>query len=317
MASKKIVKHNHLKKATRMIRPPFRAHSSLPRSRDMILEAKKCDDSPQTLSPSYRLAFDDPEFLLQDEQRAVRLLLEWQKPDQILNAHEIKATWPIFGSARIHDEEQSLQKIQQLERKQQQNPNNELLQQQLHAAIQLHQKSSYYQECVRLAQQLSDPDNTGIDATVVTGGGPGIMEAANKGASLAGKKSIGLNIVLPTEQEPNAYISPEYCFQFHYFAIRKMHFLARAKALFAFPGGFGTLDEVMETLTLIQTRRLNLMPIFLFGAEFWNKVINFDALVEEGVISARDKELFQFVETAEEAIAGVNAFYQKHPEQTE
>ncbi|NVK88403.1 MAG: TIGR00730 family Rossman fold protein [Gammaproteobacteria bacterium] len=288
---------------------PFRAHSSLQPSRDMIEQAKHCDDSAQTLSSSYRLAFDDPEFLLQDEQRAVRLLLEWQKPDQMLNQHQIQATWPIFGSARIFSKPDASARVATLSQALQKDPENPQLLIKLQQAQRLLDKAPFYDECVKLAGLLSDPATTGIDATVITGGGPGIMEAANKGVAKAGRDSIGLNIVLPTEQEPNRYITPEYCFQFHYFAIRKMHFLARAKALFAFPGGYGTLDEVLETLTLVQTRRLKPMPVFLFGEEFWRKIINFDGLVEEGVISASDIELFTFVDTAEQAIAGVKKYY--------
>lgn len=287
----------------------FKAHSSLPKSRDMVSKSHECEASDQTQSPTYRLAFDDVDFLLKDEQRSVRLMLEWQKPDQILNDAQVTATWPIFGSARIGDTQQMKQQQLSVDQRLKQDPDNTKLQSKARALESLTQKTNYYEECVKLAALLSDPTNTGIDATVITGGGPGIMEAANRGAAQVGKPSIGLNIVLPTEQEPNHYITPEYCFQFHYFAIRKMHFLVRAKALFAFPGGFGTLDEVMETLTLIQTGRIQKMPVFLFGKSYWNKVINFEGLLEEGVISAKDITLFQYVETAEQAVAGVKAFY--------
>ena len=147
------------------------------------------------------------------------------------------------------------------------------------------------------------------DLVVITGGGPGIMEAANRGAADAGGKSIGLNIVLPFEQIPNPYISPELCFQFHYFAIRKMHFLKRARALVACPGGFGTLDELFETLTLIQTGKIHRVPVLLMGSSYWRRIIDFNALVDEGVISEEDLEIFQFVETAEEAWAAIRVAY--------
>lgn len=283
-------------------------YSTLPKSREIVGESKKVCASEQTRSPTYRLAFDDPDFLLQDEQRAVRLLLEWQKPDQILAQQGIDATWVIFGSARIHDPEVLTQRLKDL--KQQSNINSsDELKEKIRVTEALLSKANYYRECVKLARLLSDQNTTGVEATIVTGGGPGIMEAANRGAHEAGAKSIGLNIVLPTEQEPNRYISPELCFQFHYFAIRKMHFLVRAKALFAFPGGYGTLDEIIETLTLMQTGRIKRYPILLFGEKFWRKVINFEALLEEGVISAKDLTLFQYVETAENAVEIIKSYY--------
>ncbi len=285
-------------------------YSTLPKSREIVSESKKVCATEQTCSPSYRLAFDDPDFLLQDEQRSVRLLLEWQKPDQILAQQGIDATWVIFGSARIHDPEVLTQRLNDLKQHFENNPSDDL-KEKIRVTETLLNKGHYYQECVKLARMLSDQSSTGVDATIVTGGGPGIMEAANRGAHEAGAKSIGLNIVLPTEQEPNRYISPELCFQFHYFAIRKMHFLVRAKALFAFPGGFGTLDEIIETLTLMQTGRIKRYPILLFGENFWRKIINFDALLEEGVISRKDLTLFQFVETAEDAVAMIKKYYAK------
>ncbi|WP_246128472.1 LOG family protein [Pleionea sediminis] len=284
-------------------------YSTLPTSRDMVGEAKQCEDTPQTCSDSYRLAFDDPDFLLKDEQRSVRLMLEWQKPEQILLDNNIKATWVVFGSARILEHQHLIDQKSSLENQIKQNPNDENLQNKLKAAESLLDKQHFYNECVRLTSLLAKTKQTGIEATVITGGGPGIMEAANRGAHQAGKDSIGLNIVLPREQQPNRFISPEYCFQFHYFAIRKMHFLVRAKALFAFPGGFGTLDEIMETLTLIQTGRIKRFPIFLFGRQFWNKIINFEALADEGMISYSDLELFHYVESSEEAIEIIKAFY--------
>jgi hypothetical protein len=288
-------------------------YSTFPKSREMVNEAKKVCATEQTCSPSYRLAFDDPDFLLQDEQRAVRLLLEWQKPDQILQHNGIDATWVIFGSARIHDPEKLTQKLEQLKQQLADHP-TEAIKDSIKTTETLLSKAHYYYECVKLARLLADEKNTGVSATVVTGGGPGIMEAANRGAHDAGAQSIGLNIVLPTEQEPNRYITSHFCFQFHYFAIRKMHFLIRAKALIAFPGGFGTLDEIIETLTLMQTGRIKRYPVLLFGESFWRKIINFEALVEEGMISANDRKLFQFVNTADEAIALIKNYYSNKSE---
>jgi hypothetical protein len=172
-------------------------------------------------------------------------------------------------------------------------------------------KSRYYDEARKLGTLLSKIRHrqTGSSIVVITGGGPGIMEAANRGAHDIGAETMGLNIVLPHEQAPNAYITPELCFQFHYFSIRKMHFLMRAQALVAFPGGYGTLDELFETLTLIQTRKIQPLPVLLFGKEFWRKLINFDALVEEGVVDPNDLEIFQFVEKAEEATEIIDNYF--------
>jgi uncharacterized protein (TIGR00730 family) len=223
-------------------------------------------DLPQCRSTSYQLAFQDPEFLLRDALRPVRLQLELLKPELILKEQHIESTIVIFGSARILDPEGAE------------------------------------------SQLVSISSNTGKDKLVViTGGGPGIMEAANRGAHEAGMPSIGMNIVLPHEQAPNPYITPDLNFQFHYFAVRKMHLLMRAKSLVAFPGGFGTLDELFETLTLIQTHKVLPIPVLLFGKTFWDRVINFNALVEEGTISAEDLELFSYVETAEEAWEKISA----------
>jgi hypothetical protein len=296
------------------VNSPGGKYSTFPKSREMVNEAKKVCATEQTCSPSYRLAFDDPDFLLQDEQRAVRLLLEWQKPDQILQQNRIDATWVIFGSARIHDPEKLKLELEQLQQEASKNPSDEL-NEKIKTKRTLLEKAHYYHECVKLARLLADETNTGVKATVVTGGGPGIMEAANRGAYEAGAPTIGLNIVLPTEQEPNRFITPQYCFQFHYFAIRKMHFLIRAKALIAFPGGFGTLDEIIETLTLMQTGRIKRYPVLLFGESFWRRIINFEALLEEGMISAKDLKLFHFVNSAEEAVTLIKDYYKNQTAQ--
>ncbi|MGD9079858.1 MAG: TIGR00730 family Rossman fold protein [Desulfobacterales bacterium] len=267
-------------------------------------------DSPHTSSSSYRLAYQDEEFILRDELRPVRLQLELLKPELILQENHIESTVVVFGSARIPEPETAQARLVSAEAEYRKNKNDDTLKQKVNIARRALVNSKYYEEARKLGGLISS--NTGKDVLVViTGGGPGIMEAANRGAHEAGIPSIGMNIVLPFEQAPNPYITPELTFQFHYFAVRKMHLLMRAKALVAFPGGYGTLDELFETLTLIQTQKVNAIPIVLFGREFWERVINFDALVEEGMISAKDLDLFQFVETAEDAwdiISQVNGF---------
>ena len=257
-------------------------------------------DSPQCESDSYRLAFQDTDFLLRDALRPVRLQLELLKPELIQQEMSIESTVVIFGSARIPDPETAEAELVSLENQAHSKSAEVDIHQKLARARRKLANSRYYQEARHLAQLVSR--NSSRDKlVVVTGGGPGIMEAANRGAYESGAQNIGLNIVLPFEQQPNAYITPELSFQFHYFAIRKMHFLLRAKCLVAFPGGFGTLDELFETLTLIQTQKVSPIPVLLFGQAFWNRIIDFDALVEEGTISAQDLDLFQFVETAEQA----------------
>jgi uncharacterized protein (TIGR00730 family) len=257
-------------------------------------------DSPHTRSSSYRLAYQDEEFILRDELRPVRLQLELLKPELILQENHIESTVVVFGSARIPDPQTAEARLVSAEAAYRKNKNDDALKQKVNIARRALANSQYYEEARKLGGLISS--NTGKDMLVViTGGGPGIMEAANRGAHEAGVPSIGMNIVLPFEQAPNPYITPELTFQFHYFAVRKMHLLMRAKALVAFPGGYGTLDELFETLTLVQTQKVNAIPILLFGREFWERVINFNALVEEGTISPKDLDLFQFVETAEDA----------------
>ena len=259
--------------------------------------------SPQTRSPSYKLAFQDDEFLLRDECRPVRLQLELLKPELIQLEQNIESTIIIFGSSRILDPEVAKTQFESLQTELRRGPDNTILAGRLQRARQALTNSKYYTEARKLARFISNECQCADRLThvVVTGGGPGIMEAANRGAHDVGAKTIGLNIVLPFEQAPNPYITPELSFQFHYFAIRKMHFLMRAKGLVVFPGGFGTLDEFFEILTLVQTRKVQAIPIVLFGKGFWQRAIHFDVLVDEGTVSARDLELFKYVETAEEA----------------
>jgi len=267
---------------------------------DDIQSAHLQIDSPQTRSSSYRLAYQDEEFILRDELRPVRLQLELLKPELILQENHIESTVVIFGGSRIPEPKAAEAQLIFAEAEYRQNKGDPHLKKKVNIARRALANSQYYEEARKLGSLISS--NTGKDMLVViTGGGPGIMEAANRGAHEAGKPSIGMNIVLPFEQAPNSYITPELTFQFHYFAIRKMHLLMRAKALVAFPGGFGTLDELFETLTLVQTQKVTPIPILLFGREFWERVIQFDVLVEEGTISPRDLDLFQFVDSAEDA----------------
>jgi uncharacterized protein (TIGR00730 family) len=242
-------------------------------------EASHVPDTPQTRSPAYALAFADPEFMCRDELRPVRLQLELLKPELMLDEQGIESTIVMFGGARIPEPAKK----------------------DAARTKTLADLSKYYDEARKFAKLMTQMGGAGQNV-IVTGGGPGVMEAGNRGAVDAGGRSIGLNIVLPHEQAPNEYVTPELSFNFHYFAIRKMHFLMRAKAITVFPGGFGTLDETFEALTLIQTGRMERIPFLLFGRAFWESIINWDALSDAGTISADDLTLFRFVETAEEAV---------------
>ena len=251
---------------------------------------------------AYRLAFTDNDFLLREELRPVRMQLELLKPEMVQKQAGIESTIVIFGSARILSPEAA---AADLARARAHDDATDIRVAETRMLM-----SRYYDEARRFAalvtQRTADLDTP---VYVVTGGGPGIMEAGNRGAFEVGGKSIGLNIVLPHEQEPNPYITPELCFQFHYFALRKMHFLMRSIALVCFPGGFGTLDELFETMTLVQTGKCRKRPILLFGREFWSRLINFDVLIETGMVSPGDVHLFRYVETAEEAWAVLEAEY--------
>jgi len=257
-------------------RHPFR------HSHQDVKTACEVPDTPQTRAPAYRLAFDDRDFLCRDELRPVRLQLELLKPEMILEERGVNSTIVLFGGARIPEPaKKDTAKTKTLA-----------------------ELSRFYDEAREFARlmTLKSMQSYGREDVIITGGGPGVMEAGNRGALDAGGTSIGLNIVLPHEQAPNEYVTPELCFNFHYFAIRKMHFLMRAKALCAFPGGFGTLDELFEALTLIQTGRMNRIPFLLFGEEFWRTIINWEALADAGTISPDDLNLFKFVDTAADAV---------------
>ena len=250
-----------------------------------IEEVKGVPDTPQTRAPSYALAFADDEFMCREELRPVRLQLELLKPEMLMDEAGVNSTIVLFGGARIPEPAKKDTARTQT----------------------LANLSQYYDEARRFSKMITAKslETGGTDNVIATGGGPGVMEAGNRGALEAGGRSIGLNIVLPHEQAPNEYVTPELCFNFHYFAIRKMHFLMRASAVCVFPGGFGTLDEMFEALTLIQTGRMEQVPFLLFGRAFWEKIINWDALADAGTISADDLKLFRFVDTAEEAIAAL------------
>ncbi len=257
--------------------------------------------TPQQLDPAYRLAFRDTDFLLREELRPVRFQLELLKPEMLLDEAEIGSTLVIYGSARIPAPEEA-----DALRAAATTPES------LKVAERLIAKARYYEEARKLgaiAGGCGVVEDGKRQFVICSGGGPSIMEAANRGAAEAGAESIGLNIVLQHEHAPNAYVTPHLSFQFHYFALRKMHFLLRARAVAVFPGGFGTFDELFELLTLIQTGKMQPIPILLFGADYWNRVINFQALADEGVISDADLALFRMVETAEEAWGHITAFY--------
>ncbi|MBK1634912.1 TIGR00730 family Rossman fold protein [Rhodovulum adriaticum] len=259
-----------------------------PDARQDVEVARSIPDTPQTRAPAYRLAYADPDFLCRDEMRGVRLQLELMKPDLGMREYGIESTVVLFGGARIPQPSERHKARTET----------------------LADLSRYYDEAREFARlmTLKGQQGNGLSHVIVTGGGPGVMEAGNRGAADAGGVSIGLNIVLPHEQRPNDYVTPDLCFNFHYFGIRKMHFLMRAAAIAIFPGGFGTLDEMFEALTLIQTRRMDPVPFLLFGRNFWDRLINWDALAEAGTISRADLDLFRYVETAAEAVEAIETW---------
>ena len=273
-------------------KPPALSARNFPTAQEEAArEQPSLYDGPES---AYRLAFTDTAFLLREELRPVRMQLELLKPELVQAELDIRSTIVIFGSARVLPADEALRRLEAAKA----GGDAQLLRRAETGVTMSH----FYEEARRFAGIVTERSRRhSTPIYVVTGGGPGIMEAGNRGAHEVGGKSIGLNIVLPHEQAPNPYITPELCFQFHYFALRKMHFLMRSIALVSFPGGFGTLDELFEVMTLVQTGKSRRRPILLFGREFWQKLINFDHLVDTGMISAGDLELFHFVETAEEA----------------
>ncbi|MCX7905829.1 MAG: TIGR00730 family Rossman fold protein [Elusimicrobiales bacterium] len=261
-------------------------------------------------SSSYKKAYEDTAFLRSSELRPIRLQLELLKPEMILKKYKIENTIVCFGSARIFEKKDALKRINILENELKKNPTNIKIKEKLKDAKKLIKSCKYYDEALKFAKLASKNKINGKKFIIVTGGGPGIMEAANRGAYECGEKSIGLNITLPMEQDPNPYISPELCFRFHYFAIRKMHFVMRAKAMIAFPGGFGTLDELFEVLTLVQTGKKSKIPVILLGESYWKKVINFKLMAKLGYISEEDLKIFTYVNKAEEAWKIIKDFYE-------
>lgn len=267
-------------------------------------------------SPSYRQAHLDPDFMGRDELRGVRLQLELQKPELMQAELGVVSTIVVFGGTRIVEKAEANTHAERARKALAADPENPELQRNVRIAENILKKAHYYDEARELGRIVSSTCQMDqkCDYVIVTGGGPGIMEAANRGAYDVGAKSIGLNITLPFEQQPNSYISPDLCFEFKYFAIRKMHFLMRAKAMVAFPGGFGTMDELFETLTLIQTGRMEPFPVVLFGRDYWDRLVNWEMFVEEGTIGPEDLKLISYAESAQEVWGIIDEFYRERPQ---
>jgi uncharacterized protein (TIGR00730 family) len=264
-------------------------------------------------SRAYRIAYHDPDFLETDWARPMRLQTELLKPESIFRQHRILSTIVVFGGTRIAERGQARRRVASLERQLAGKPRDRELRKKLAIARSLLAKCDFYDEARKFALIVSREGQKfdGHEYVIVTGGGPGIMEAANRGARDIGAKSIGLNITIPHEQEPNPFITPGLCLQFHYFGMRKMHFMLRARALVAFPGGYGTMDELFEALTLVQTKKVAPMPIVLFSERYWKNLINFEYLVEQGTIDQEDLDLFAFCDRAEEAWAYIKSFWER------
>jgi len=289
-------------------RVPLPGHTPKPTEED--------PDAPRRLeailaSPSYREADDDVAFLHQDETRGARLQLDYLKAESFLAAHGIHHTIVVFGSTRIPDPATARRNVDRLRRALDEAREDPGRRRRLQVAERVMAKSHYYNVAREFGRLVAGaPEQpAGGRIVVVTGGGPGIMEAANRGAYEMGAETVGLNIRLPHEQFPNAYVTPDLCFRFHYFALRKLHFLKRARALVAFPGGYGTFDELFETLTLVQTRTIDPIPVVLVGEAYWRRAFDVDFLADEGVIDEEDRELFWFAETAQEIWDGILHWY--------
>ena len=299
-------------KASRIPAPahPYKRREPLP-----WCQPKSTEEDPEALqrvqaimqSPSYRRSDQDIDFLAHGELRGVRLQLDYFKTELALEQQSISHTIVVYGSTRICEPMAARSKVDCLHAALADDPGNAELKRRLAVAERILAKSRYYEVARDFGRLVSDaPAHRGLENCVVmTGGGPGMMEATNRGAFDAGAKSIGLNISLPNEQYPNPYVTPGLCFSFHYFALRKLHFLLRARALVAFPGGYGTFDELFEVLTLIQTRKIEPMPVVLVGESYWRGAVNIDFMVEEGVIDPEDRELFWFAETAQDIWDGI------------
>ena len=263
-------------------------------------------------SPSYRIAFKDADFLSAYESRGHRLELEFEKPERKFNQLQIESTIPCFGATRVVEPAEAKRKLSIVKQRLKDNPKSKRIQYQLLQAENVCNLSKYYDMAREFARIVSEENKDTMPRKymICTGGGPGIMEAANRGAADAGAMSIGLNISLPMEQRPNAYITPELCFQFHYFAVRKQHFLMRARALVVFPGGYGTLDELFDAVTPRQTGKMQKIPILLFGwNEYWKNVLNLQYVVDTGLAAVEDLDLIQTAETPEEAWHKIKVFH--------
>ena len=304
-----------MKKSPQRLGPGSGASGPAPQVRSVPLPwqspkaAEEDRDAPARLaaimaSPAYLQADEDVAFLGSDQMRGLRLQLDFTKAEYGLEAHGIRHTIVVFGSTRIPEPETAALRLAKARRALAENPGDPVRRRDVKIAERIVEKSRYYtvaREFGGLVGGLA-PASDGSRIALMTGGGPGVMEAANRGAFDAGAKTVGLNITLPHEQYPNPYVTPGLCFRFHYFALRKMHFLHRARALVAFPGGYGTLDELFETLTLVQTRKIAPLPIVLVGREFWSRAVDIPFLVEEGVIDPEDADLFCVAETARESL---------------
>jgi uncharacterized protein (TIGR00730 family) len=293
---------------------PQRRRTPLPESQPKPVQEDP--DAPRRLqailgSPSYREGDRDVEFLDLDATRGVRLQIDYAKAELLLSQHHIRHTIVVFGSTRIPEPSAARRQVHLLRERHATQPGNAELARALATAERIAAKSHYYDIAREFGRLVGAAGQDSMDGSLVvmTGGGPGVMEAANRGAYDVHAKTIGLNINLPHEQYPNPYITPDLCFRFHYFALRKLHFLLRAKALVAFPGGYGTFDELFETLTLVQTRTIRPVPVVLVGEAYWRQAVNFDFLVAEGVIDVEDRELFWFAESAQEIWDGILHWY--------
>ena len=264
-------------------------------------------------SPSYRVAYKDVDFLTSADMRATRMELELLKPELAFRKHDIRSTIVVFGSTRIVEPAAAREHLERARADLAETPDDPRRRRAVARAERIVARCHYYELAREFARLVSSTCQVQgqCDYVVITGGGPGIMEAGNRGAYEVGAKSIGLNIRLPREQQPNPYITPELCFQFHYFALRKFHFLLRAKALVVFPGGLGTLDELFDALTLRQTGRMQQIPIIIFGREYWQQAIDFQYMADEGTIDDEDLDLIRYAETAEEAWEIIRQFHRR------